>query len=114
MRRMKFPDEVGYEPCQSIDEFGTCTFGEKVTLKCSVEYVQKNIKDIQDNEFMTTAWVAFHPSVGSVIKRYDRITLPDGESQYIGSITQRKNKRLKKISYIEVYVGRAAPGESVL
>ena len=114
MRRMKFPDEVGYEPCTSIDEYGTCAFGEKVTLKCSIEYVEKNIKDLNDNEFMTSAWIAFHPTVGSVIKRYDRITLPDNSQQYIGSIAQRKNKRLKKITYIEVYVGRVAPGEGVM
>ncbi len=111
---MKFPDEVGYEPCTSIDEYGAGGYGTKVTLKCSVEYIEKNIKDYNDNEFLTSAWIAFHPSVGSGIKRYDRITLPDGTQPYIGSIIQRKNKRLKKISYIEVYVGRVALGEGVL
>lgn len=110
MRRPKGRQTVTITPFSAQDAMGAKTYGTAVTVKCLVNYIEKNIKDFDNNEFITSAVIRI-PGV-STVTRADKITLPNGESPYIGSISQKTNYRLNKTSYTEIWVGRIAAGES--
>lgn len=111
MRRPNGRQTVTITPFSAQDALGKRTYGTEVTVKCFINYIEKNIKDFDNNEFITSAVIRI-PGV-STVTRQDKITLPNGESPYIGSISQKSNYRLNRTSYTEIWVGRIAPGEAV-
>jgi hypothetical protein len=110
MRRPKGKQSVTIAPFSAQDALGAKTYGTAATVKCFINYVEKNIKDFDNNEFITSAVIRIPGT--STVTRQDKITLPNGESPYIGSISQKTNYRLNRTSYTEIWVGRIAAGES--
>jgi len=109
---MDFPDTVQISKFSSEDVYGKRTYQTATTSKANVRSFIKNLKDFRGNELLSSAWVALPR--GSSIAYNDKITLADGSTPYIGSIAERKSPVSHRIEYIEVYVGRAAPGEGSL
>jgi hypothetical protein len=110
MRKPKGRQSITIAPFSAQDALGKKTYGTAVTVKCLINYVEKNIKDFDNNEFITSAVIRI-PGV-STVERQDKITLPNGDTPYIGSISQKTNYRVNRVSYTEVWVGRIAAGES--
>jgi len=108
---MKFVQSVTIEPLVSKDAYHNSTYGTSVSVKANIDYIIKNMIDSRGNEIITSAWVAL--PAGTAITYDSRITLPDGSKPYVGSICPAMNYRTKKVEYIEVYLGRLKPGESV-
>lgn len=109
MRRPKGRQAITFESCTAQDALGERTYAAPVTVKCRVDYIEKNIKDYNNNEFITSARII--APAGTSVKRSDRITLPNGDNPYIGSISPKENYRLGKVAYVEIWVGRIEAGE---
>jgi hypothetical protein len=109
---MEFSRSVTIAPYISTNVYGAVTYGTPVTVEACVDYLIKNIKDFRGNEFITSSWIALPPNTS--LNYHDKITLPDGSSQYIGSIGEGYDEEAREVVYIEVYTGRVKPGEGIL
>jgi len=108
---LKFVQSVSIAPFVSKDAYHKVTYGTAVTVKANVDYIIKNMIDSRGNEIVTSAWIAL--PAGTSLTYDSKITLPDGSTPYIGSIAPAVNFRTGNTEYIEVYVSRLKPGESV-
>jgi hypothetical protein len=109
---MEFSRSVTIAPYISTDVYGKETYGTPRTVEACVDYIIKNIKDFRGNEFITSSWIAL-PHDTSLSWR-DKITLPNGATEYIGRIGEGFDEEAKETVYIEVYTGRVKPGEGIL
>lgn len=107
---MKFVQSVGIEPFVSKDAHHNCTYGTSVTIAANADYITKKITDQNGKEIVSTAWMALPPE--TVLSGNERITLPNGSKQFIGSHGPATNYRTGETHYIEVYVSKVKPGEN--
>ena len=107
---MKFSQSVGIEPFVSKDAHHNVTYGAATTVPANVDYITKKITDQNGKEIVSTAWVALPP--GTVLTGKERVTLPNGSKQFIGSFGPATNFRTGETHYIEVYVSKVKPGET--
>lgn len=109
---LEYPRSVSIEPFVSENVYGARTFGTPVVSPACVEYTVKNVKDFRGNEYIADAWIALPP--GTDIDYDYRVTLPNSSTPYIGSISYVYDEEAQEVEYVEVYVGRVAPGEGSL
>lgn len=107
---MKFVQTVQIEPFVSKDAHHNVTYGTAATVSANVDYITKKITAQNGNEIVSTAWVALPPE--TVITGNERITLPNGTKQFIGSFGPATNYRKGETHYLEVYVSKVKPGET--
>lgn len=109
---MIYTRSVIIEQFVSEDKFGARTFGEAVTVPAILTYLVKDIKDFRGNTFIADAWIAVPP--GTDITEKSRVTLPDGNTPFIGSISRIYDEEAMDYLYTEIYIGKVMPGEGSL
>jgi hypothetical protein len=109
MLELDFPRTVTIAPYVSKDAHMAVTYGTPITYPACVEYITKYMINFRGASFITSSWVALPP--GTPVTVQDKITLPDGSTPYIGSIAEAYDEEAHQVIYIEVYVGKTAPGE---
>lgn len=109
---MEYTRSVQIAQCTSEDIYGNRTYGTAVTVPACIDYIIRNIKDFRGNEFITSGWLALPPS--TTIAYNSQVTMPDGSHPYIGSIGDAFDEEAGEVLYLEVYIGRVAPGEGSL
>lgn len=109
---LEFTRSVTIQQSTGVDRYGKRTYGDPEEVPACISYLIKNIKDFRGNTFITSAWIAL--PCGTPIDMHTKITLPDGTSPYIGSFGDAYDEEARQDVYLEVYVGRVAPGEGSL
>lgn len=109
---MEFSRSVTIQQCLGEDRFGKRVYGDQSTIPACISYLIKDIKDFRGNTFITSSWIAL--PTGTPLDFKTKITLPDGSSPYIGSVGDVFDEEAMEPIYLEVYVGRVAPGEGSL
>lgn len=109
---LDFTRSVTIQRCVGEDRYGKRSYSEAEESPACISYLIKNIKDFRGNTFITSAWIAL--PVGTQIDIKTKITLPDGTSPFIGSYGDVYDEEARDDVYLEVYVGRVAPGEGSL
>jgi hypothetical protein len=109
---MVYTRSVTIAPCISTDLHGKNTYGTAVTVPACVDYTVKNIRDFDGNTFITSAWIALPPT--TTINYKSKVTLPNSDTSYVGSISEAYDEEAGEVLYLEVYLGRVAPGEGAL
>jgi hypothetical protein len=109
---MVYTRSVSIAACTAEDVYGNRTYGTAATVPACIDYVIRNIKDFRGNEFITSGWIALPPT--TTVAYNSKITMPDGETPYIGSIAEAYDEEAGEVLYKEIYVGRVRPGEGSL
>jgi hypothetical protein len=109
---MNWTRTVTITPYIGEDRYGARIYGEAATVPCILAWLVKNIKDFRGNTFISDAWIAIPPEY--TIAERDQVTLPDGSTPFIGSISKIFDEEAEDYLYTEVYVGKVAPGEGSL
>jgi hypothetical protein len=101
---IEFTRSVTLTPCISKDSFGKVTYGTPFTVPACISYTIKNIIDMRGNTFITSAKIDI-PYDTHIVSE-DKITLPNGSTPYIGSISEAYDEEARKVLYKIVYVGK--------
>ncbi|HEX2955692.1 MAG TPA: hypothetical protein VHO70_02605 [Chitinispirillaceae bacterium] len=109
---LNFTRSVTIAPYVGEDRFGKRTYGPAVVVPAIITWLVKDIKDFRGNTFIADAWVAIPPEYA--VGERDKITLPNGASPFIGSISQIFDEEAEEYLYTEIYIGKVAPGEGSL
>lgn len=109
---MNWTRTVTIAPYVGEDRFGARTYGEAIAVPCILTWLVKDIKDFRGNTFISDAWIAIPPEY--TVGERDKITLPDGSSPFIGSISKIFDEEAEDYLYTEIYIGKVAPGEGSL
>jgi hypothetical protein len=109
---LNFTRSVIIAPYTGEDKYGERTYGTAVVVPAILVWLVKDIKDFRGNTFIADAWVAIPPEYN--VSERDKITLPNGASPYIGSISKVFDEEAEEYLYTEIYVGKVAPGEGSL
>jgi hypothetical protein len=109
---LNFTRSVTIAPYTGEDRYGERTFGTARIVPAILVWMVKDIKDFRGNTFIADAWVAIPPEY--TVGERDKVTLPNGSSPYIGSISKVYDEEAEEYLYTEIYVGKVAPGEGSL
>ena len=109
---MNYTRSVTIAPFISEDLYGARTYGPPVVVPAILTYMVKDIKDFRGNTFISDAWIAVPPN--TVVSEKSKITLPNGSSPFIGSISKIYDEEAEDYLYTEIYTGKVAPGEGSL
>jgi hypothetical protein len=105
---MNYTQSVTISPYLSENEYGDRTYGTPVTVPAILTWSILNIIDFQGHLFISNASVTI-PIEYSVDEK-DKITLPNGSSPDIGSISKIFDEEAEEYIYTKIYLGKSAPG----